>query len=197
MDLGKLADEFVDVSGVPSDSDMEKLRKVCKNLVDTDTEIRDLESRINDLKKDRQELQTKTIPSVMERIGIDRFGLAEAGVDVVLEPYYHANISKDWDDEKRDAAFAHLKELDGEDLVKTVLSVSAGRETYDKMEQLRSRVVQMLAELDLDASVVMDLSVAWSSLTSFVKEVHQKGAVINTEKLGATIGQIVKIKKRK
>ena len=40
-------------------------------------------------------------------------------------------------------------------------------------------------------------SVPWNTLTAFVKEQVEAGTVIDLKKLGATVGQVVKLKKRK
>jgi hypothetical protein len=49
----------------------------------------------------------------------------------------------------------------------------------------------------LEVSYSSKLSVPWNTLTAFVKEQVEKGAVLPLDILGATVGRVVKLKARK
>lgn len=196
----ELAAEAGDLSHIPSDSDAARLRKLGMELVTVDARISQLEQELTDAKARRNAIQMTEMPSLMEEIGQDRIGLPDAyehGADLELRPYYHANIAKDWEPERQDAAFDYLQSREAGDLVKSAMVISAGRGDLEKMQRLQQRVVQMFAELELEAQLTMDLSVPWNTLTAYVKEQIEGGEVLDLEVLGATVGQTVKIKKRK
>lgn len=197
IDMEELRQEASGVSTAPSDGQSRALTILASELLAVEAKIAEHESAISDLKKRQKAIKFTELPDLMKEIGQDKVGLPSWNCDVLLEAYYHANISADWDSDRREVAFAHLDSVGGGDIIKTQLSLSAGRGEYDKMQRVAARVRQMLAEEDLSAEMTMDLSVPWNTLTAFVKEQVRAGTVIDLEKLGATVGSTVKIKKRK
>lgn len=219
--LEGLADEAADVSSAPSDSDVTRLRETGEKLVRADSDVRRLEAELDDAKRHRHQLAHKTLPDIMNELGTDSLGLAEANADLVLSAYYHANISKDWEDQKRAAGFAHIEELGGGDIVRAIMTVSAGKgdlETLrlffdfsqtvtqasfsdDQQERIRAATDWLLEHGQkmgqFSASWDLELAVAWNTLTSFVREQTERGAKMNLDALGATVGEVVKIKPRK
>lgn len=193
----KVLDEMGDVQ-LPDQTKMERLQKMGARLVEIDRLISDHEDSAKKLKEEKNEIASRLMVDLMLEMNVDHLGMADSGVDLVLSPYYHASISKDLPEEERQAAFDYLETIGGGDLVKTVLSVSAGRGTLEKMRHLQQRVTQILAELELEASVDADQNVAWNSLTAFVRERIEAGDVVDAKRIGgATIGSVVKIVKRK
>lgn len=195
--LARMADELGQIQAENSGDKLEALRGLCGNLVAINLAVEEAEENLKKLKSTRYELQTKTIPDLMNQVGTDNVGLPDYGVDVVIKRETHASISKDWDDDKREIAFEHLREIGGEDLIKNTLSVSAGKSSDEKMRMLRERVVQIMAELDLDATVKMEPTVQWNTLTSFVKAELKKGTAIDMEAIGARSENVAQIVVRK
>lgn len=197
-----LVSQFADMADklktVP-DSKMERLAELAGELVALDREVEELDEKLKRAKERRYELQTKDLVDLMTDIGLDSTGVD--GVQIVVERKCHASISKDWDDERKLRAYEHLREIGGEDLIKNTLSVSAGRNSDDKMRQIHDRVRQMLAEVELEAAVKLEPSVQWNTLTSFVRETVDAGETpVDLEVLGATyapMAVIAKPKKRK
>lgn len=222
--MEQLAEDAADLSSAPSDSQMSLLRERGTELVEITADIAALESQLSAAKSRKTELAHKTLPDIMMEMGSDSLGLADAGVDIVLADYAHANISKDWNDERRERAFSHLEYLGAGDLVKSIMTIPAGKGDMESMRALVSlvRVIMEGGTVDLveavsdwvendelaehlqpvSASVSLELAVPWNSLTAFVKEQAAKelgpdDPVLDVEAIGATIGKVVKIKKRK
>lgn len=180
----------------PSEDRLEKVRIVLRSARDKDREINDLEARTKELKAQVLELKQKTLPDIYDEASIDNLGLPAEGnlpaYDCKLEPYYHANISADWEPEKREAAFAYLDKTGSGDLIKSVYVVALPRGN----RKLAIAVQAALKKLKVDFST--DLSVPWNTLTAWVKEqVEKKNTTPNLDVLGATVGRVVKLKERK
>lgn len=196
--LDSLADEAADLTSAPSDTDTSRLRDAGMELIETDNLVQSLEDQLKDAKKKRTELAHKTLPDIMNELDTDTLGLASAGVDLELKPYCHASIPKTWTDEQRESAFSHIEDLGAGDIVRTIVTISAGKGDYDAMLALYNHIVDsVMSEYGVSASTNLELTVPWNTLTSFVKEQTEKGVAIDLERLGATVGQVVKIKKRK
>ncbi len=193
----QLAEEATDATAIPDDQKTAQLREKAEELVSLDSTISDLERQLEERKAERKELAMKELPDFMLEMGTDHIGVASAGVDVVLEAYYHANISKEWEDDRRRAAFDHLDELGAGDIIRSIITISAGKEEIEGMRKLLELLGPMLEELGVSAKTDLEMTVPWNTLTAFVKEQTKKGTALDLEKLGATVGNIVKIKKRK
>jgi hypothetical protein len=197
--MNDLLEEFAraadGLSAVP-DSKMQEMAKLATELVDLDTEISQLESMLKDKKTRRHIVQTKDLPDLMNDIGVDVTGVD--GVRVELKQKCHASISSSWEDAKKQRAFEHLREIGGEDLIKQSLLVTAGRGSDEKMLAVAQRVQQMLAEIELEASVKMEPSVQWNTLTAFVRSVLEEGSTpVDLEVIGATYETVAEIVRKK
>lgn len=192
-------DEMLEALDTVPDADkLTSLSKLAAEMVRLDIHINEMEEDIKLRKIELYEMQTKTLPDMMLEIGTDVIGVPEAGVNIVLEKKCHASISKEWEPDRRAAAYDHLREIGGGDLIKNELVVSAGRGSDEKMRQIASRVTQMLAEVELEASVNIDSNVQWNTLTSFVKSTLEAGDVpVDLPRIGATYMSVAKIAKKK
>jgi len=183
------------LSAVP-DSKMQEMAKLAKELVDLDSEVTRLEEQLKNKKTRRHLVQTKELPDLMNEIGVDVTG--SDGVRVELKQKCHASISSSWEDDKKQRAFDHLREIGGEDLIKQTLVVSAGKGSDDKMLAIAQRVRQMLAEVELEASIKMEPSVQWNTLTAFVLSVLEEGSTpVDLEVIGATYETVAEIVRKK
>lgn len=183
------------LSAVP-DSKMQEMAKLAKELVELDSEVSRLEEQLKNKKTRRHLVQTKELPDLMNEIGVDVTG--SDGVRVELKQKCHASISSSWEDDKKQRAFDHLREIGGEDLIKQTLVVSAGKGSDDKMLAIAQRVRQMLAEVELEASIKMEPSVQWNTLTAFVRSVLEEGSTpVDLEVIGATYETVAEIVRKK
>lgn len=214
-----IAEEADNVKNIPDDNSISKLRDMAQEFVDAENNVKDLEKQLKAAKEKRLQIARHDLPDFMVEMDTDSIGVS--GVDVVLADFAHANISSDWEKEKRDKAFEHLVDIGGGDLIKATLTIKAGKEQLESIMLLRNLIELILkapntkdqyerieiindwlAEYGysmepIQASINSDLAVAWNTLTSFVKEQVEKGTVMDLDLLGANVGKIVKIKQRK
>lgn len=216
--MSQLAAEAADVSlsSVPSEEGMTRLRKMGEELVDTDRQIREAEALVKRLSERRLALQHREMPDLMAEIGQDKIGLPHAGeygVDLVAEPYAKASISAEWEAERIQAGFEHLELLGAGDLIKNMVNFQFNRGDHEIVKAflsaIRSDEFVELVQRQTNEELTFEtphpdvkMSVPWNTLTSFVKdwvsrEHDETDPVIDLEKLGATVGIIVKIKPRK
>jgi VIT1/CCC1 family predicted Fe2+/Mn2+ transporter len=193
--LSEFADAAEQMASVP-DSLMKQMSEAAKEMVSVSREVEQLEEQLKQKKTRLYDLETKILPDIMNQIGADVTGVD--GIQIELQRKIHANISKDWEDSRKIAAYDHLREIGGEDLIKQTMIVSAGKGSDEKMTQIAQRVRQMLAEVSLDASLSMEPSVQWNTLTSFVKSVLKEGDTpVDLEVIGATDITVAKIVRKK
>lgn len=199
--MDELANEAADVSGVASDDQLKSLSEKAAEYVALDAEKTSLEGKLKKVNESLTEMKHKTLPDIMLSLDVDRHGLASAGVDIVLEDYAKANISADWEPEKQEIAFQHLEDLGVSDIIRTQVTFSFSKDQY-------AHAMTVVAMLNLMAEKIEEFegteipvpsvkkSVPWNTLTATLKELHKKGVAVDLEKIGGTIGNIVKIKKR-
>lgn len=197
-----LAEEAAaDMSRVPSDEKIARLRKMGQQFFDLQATRDDLEKRLKDANVALYEMRMKTMPELMAELRTDSIGLPGANVDIVAKPYYHANIAADWDDEKKEAAFAHIDEMGGGDIIKTTITIFFGRDQHDQMTEWLEKVRGLNLSFE-PPEMRLGRAVQWNTLTAWVRE--QWGKVrgadepkLDLEKLGATVGTEAVIKPRK
>lgn len=199
--MDELANEAADVSGVASDAQLKSLSEKAAEYVALDAEKTSLEEKLKKVNESITEMKHKTLPDIMLGLDVDRHGLASAGVDIVLEDYAKANISAEWEPEKQEIAFQHLEDLGVSDIIRTQVTFSFSKDQY-------AHAMTVVAMLNLMAEKIEEFegteipvpsvkkSVPWNTLTATLKELHKKGVAVDLEKIGGTIGNIVKIKKR-
>lgn len=177
----------------PSEDKLEKVRNVLRRHRDKTMEKTDLETRLKQVNIEINELEFKTLPDVFNEVGVSNLGLqAEKNFPAYtaeLTPHYRANISADWDDEKRAAAFAAIEKIGAGDLIRTAIVVDVPREDRKKAKA----VVAALKKLKVQFSV--ELSTPWNTLTAWVKSRYEDGKKLPPlEVIGATVGECVKPK---
>jgi hypothetical protein len=175
---------------------LDALRAAARELRDKEREIADLDERLKAAKAEANEMRHKRLVDLMQEAGVDRVGLPAEGnqpaADAVLSPYYHAVIAADWEPDRRQVAFSWLESAGHGDLIKTVLTVAFGRD-----ERARAKEIQQYLEL-MSIPYTAQLDVPWNTLTAFVREqVEKYHSVPPLETIGATVGQVVKLKARK
>jgi hypothetical protein len=184
----------------PSEDKLNLIRERMRETRDREGRVRDLKAVLSDETKALNDMKLTTLPELFAGAGIDHLGLPAEGnnaaYDFTLRNFTHANISAEWDDERRNEAFKILesKEVGGKDLIKTEIYafIPAG----PKSRALVKSAVAALKKLGIVPEV--EASVQWNTLTAFVKEATEKrGLILPLDKLGATQGMIVEWKERK
>lgn len=188
-----LAQEAAQIDSTPSDAGLARLRKKGQEMLEMDQRIKTLENELKEANVAYWDVRTKDMPDLMAEIGLSSFTLSD-GTEVRVDPYYKANISADWPEDKREASFAHLDDLGAGDIIKTVVTVSFGRGMADELQEWLEKVRGLNFSFD-PPPLEMGRSVPWNTLTAFVKEqvTRGKGDKLDLELLGATVATIAKI----
>lgn len=184
----------------PAEEESRRLTVLGRELYAVDSEIKRLETQLAELQERKKVITTKELPDYLRAVGQDKIGLPEFSVDLVMEPYYHANIKAEWAPEKREAAFSYLEKRGDGDLIKTEVSFLFGRADLEKVRWFQAYLKTLqhyLGTEDYMPEPSVQMTVPWNTLTAFVREQVTVGAEIDLDVLGATVGSIVKIKPRK
>jgi hypothetical protein len=191
------APAYVKAKAAPGEPELEKIRDACKAARNLQLEISDAENALKEKRASLNDLERKVLPDLFSVAGITSLTLEANGnmpaYEAERSPYYRANIAANWPDEKRQEAFDWLEKNGGGDLIKAEIIITLPR----KSEKLRKSVLAALKKLKLP-DVEVDLAVPWSSLTSFVRECYEKRKIKPPlDKLGADVGEIVRLKVQK
>lgn len=179
----------------PPAEKVDELKKLVKLADQTKLWIDAAEAELETTKKVYQELVTKHIPDQMDQIGTNVFGIPDTDRECRVEPYYHAVMKP----ETLDEGVEWLDSHGYGDVVKHSIHVDFDREDAEKAKSIAQRISQMLAEYEVtpDTVVVKSYGVHWKTLTSLVKRLVEEEVAVPLETLGATVGRVAKIIKRK
>ena len=136
----------------------------CNELIDLQNEIKTIEEKLNKVKEQERFLSEHAIPSLMQSSGISMIKL-EDGTEVKVSPYYYGKISED----KKEAAFAWLRENGFGDLIKNNISLDFAMNQDSEANNL---VAQLKAK---GYNVFQSTTVHSSTLKAFVKEQINEG----------------------
>lgn len=137
------------------------------------------------------------LPTMMSEANLDRLGMPAKGslpaVDLELKPYYSAVIAASWPEEKRREAFDYLISIKAGDLIKTEVVAQYGRGNLKEAQKL----AKVLSKKKNVSSVLKE-TVHSGTLSSWFKDqVENKNFTPNLEKIGGSMGFVVKPKARK
>ena len=136
----------------------------CNELIDLQNEIKTIEEKLNKVKEQEKFLSEHAIPSLMQSSGISMIKL-EDGTEVKVSPHYYAKISED----KKEAAFAWLREKGFGDLIKNNISLDFG---MNQDSEANNVVAQLKAK---GYNVFQSTTVHSGTLKAFVKEQITEG----------------------
>jgi hypothetical protein len=199
----------LDASAAPTDEATRRVATAARALAAADARLARAEALCEAVRKRRNDLATRVLPALMDSVGQDRCGLPDMNCDVVVEPFYAAAIKADWPPERREAAFQHLEELGGGDVVRAELSVQFRKEDLPAARRLLQAVDTWVNKARVDAVTSLDLSVHWKTLTSWLtahleseraRDPHlpePNTPRLDLDLLGATVGRKAKVVRRK
>lgn len=198
----------LDVAKAPTDGAIGRIAVRARELDYWTRAAKRAEELLASISARKTELAQVILPKLMEEAGADSIGMSDAGADLVLAQWVSASISRDWTEEARQAAFAHLEELGGGDLVKAEVDVPFGREDLELAKRFAVAARTWLTKAkraEMAEAVAVDMSVHSSTLTAFVKryldtpvdERPKDKPPLRLEVLGAKAGAIAKIVRRK
>lgn len=177
----------------PSEDSLKTLRAHAmdyRNLVDAKATA---EEQLKEISTAIQDLEFKTIPGMMDELGLPRIDLKAEGnlpaIKIEAKPYYRANIAADWPEDKRKAAFDWLTEDGSGDLIKTSVAFQFARED-------RAKAIKFAKALEAKGYLpTVKESVAWGTLTAWLKESIEKHSITPPlDTFGATVGRRATIK---
>jgi hypothetical protein len=179
-----------------SDERFSYARATAMMLRDLQLAVTDLEERLKEAQRQVRTLQFETLPAILDNLGVDRIGVPAhnnmPAYDLILTPYYKANIRADWPPAARAAAFQALVDLGHEDLIKTEITATLPRGQH----QLAAQIVEDIRDNGVEPAV--SEQVHHQTLTAWLTarlEAHEP--VPDLEVIGATVGRIARLKERR
>lgn len=178
--------------------DTAPITKLAREMVQLEQNIEDYENAITQAKARKNEIAHRLLPELFDAANTDRVGLPDSNADLVLRPWYHANIAADWEPERKEKAFGWLEENGHGDIVRVGVVVEYSRGELDKARLLEKHIADFFTRSnEPPKKIQMNMHVPWNTLTAFVREQTESGNVVDLEVLGAQVGRVAKIEKRK
>lgn len=212
-DLSVFATDAATITSVPSTDQVRSIAEGATLLVAATNRVKELEAALDAAKAERKRLAHDVLPPLFDEAGTDRIGLPDDDLDLVIRPYYHASIGGDMPPDQQEAAFDHVEDLGGGNLLSTVIEIKLNR---NQLEEARNLLERLRGMNDLPEGVIFRLTrgIPWATLTSFLREFFERRDDVlqsigegeeppapydktpNLELLGATVGRVAKIEKR-
>lgn len=167
-----------------------QVRDAARRTRDLLLTLSDLDSQINEKKKELTALKTQTLPDLLNAAKLTALTLEPEGntpaYEVELKPWYSAAIDKD------NPAPAHnwLEEHGYGDIIKHTFTISFSRDEHEKVREFR----ELLNKLGWLRNYEEKRSVHPSTLQAFVKEqIEEYGTALPRDLLHLEVGQMAKI----
>jgi hypothetical protein len=180
-------DMFADATALDGvDADATKsLSDLVRDLQEKTEQIAASEEYLKGLKAEKQRMATEQIPMLMDQMGIERLDVD--GATVQLKPFVSASIPAD----RRQEAYAWLREHGLDDIIKNDVTVSFGRGednlAGDVMYDLEQRGYHPEKKTHIHSM----------TLKAFVKERVEKGLPIDLDMFGAYVARTADVKRKK
>lgn len=194
----------------PTPEESQNLTKLGLELVEIDQRLEKWALLAKELMARKTELQMKVLVDAMDAVGQDVIGLGDQGVDLKLDDYFKAGLpNPDADPKITDEERARLAELraagiaflseDAPDILTTTVTVTLPKGSLEKAREIVGALTSEQGFGLEPGRVKLEEGAHWATLTSYVKEQvrERKRSDLPLEALGATVGRIVKIVKRK
>jgi len=161
-------------------------------------ELKDLIEREDELSKKLNVMKHRTLPELMIQAGVDRVGLpAERNLppcDLVVKPFYKANIEAGWEPARREAGFEIITQRGYADTIKMKFVIDMPRGDAEAIEAVRTKLTEA------GITFTEQPSIPWNTLTAIVRTEIENEALFTPaelEQLGATVGRVAELKERK
>ena len=177
----------------PSDQ-LQALRAKAQELRTLQLTIADTEERLDQMRSQLKQLQFTTLPDMMDVVGVDHIGLPAQdnlpACDLVLSPYYRANVAASWTEERRTRAFAALTEANAGDLIATEIKLTLPRGQPGLTQKVLSTLVTKFG-----LTAIAYQAVHHGTLTAWVREQFESHRPLPPlDLIGASIGRIAELK---
>jgi hypothetical protein len=184
-----------------------KIREKAKELRDLLDEQEELQAQSEQNASDIVKVRAKELPDLFEEASLNSIDVkAEGnhpGFVARLKPFYRASIPVDMETAKREAAFEHLIERGGGDLIKTTVSFDFPKDSEAEVSNFLQFVREQGEALEEGwPSPTVRMTVNHSSLSSWLKEEIESSTRLgkplpDLSRLNAMVGKIVEIKEEK
>src|SRR5215207_4904871 len=178
QELLELAEQ--DANKPPSQDKLDRLKAMGVKVMEVTQEITTLEKQLGEKRSLFKRLVTEEMPALFDETGVDRIGIPEYNVDLVMSNYYHANIATSWPQERREEAFAYLEEKGAGDIIKVDVAVRFGRKELTEAKMLAEHLKVKFGYLP-----TVEKEVPWNTLTSWLREDIEHGRMPDLDKIGA------------
>lgn len=187
----------------PAADKLDALRAKAAELREVQTQLEDYESRVTELKMKQHVLTRSELPELFAAAQVTSVGLEAQGnlpaYIAELGREFRAGIPATWEPDRREKGFTWLIEHDGEDIIKTVLTIEFEKGEASRAMDLRDLLVKEHGIAPEDITV--DMAVHHATLTSFLRELVEtdEGGKIpdGIDAIGGYVGPVVKLKKPK
>ena len=170
-------------AGATAPNSMGKIGAVANDIADTDKEISDIEEQLKKKKDYKKHLSENVLPNLFAEVGLSELKLADGRL-IKVGNYYGASIKEN----KKQAAYAWLRNNGFGDMIKNQVSCSFGRDEDEKARGL----IETLNDQGYQSS--QREWVEPSTLRAFIREQHEAGKQLPMDLLGAYVGQKTTIK---
>jgi hypothetical protein len=169
-----------------------KLSLLAKELRDQMRQASDLEERLKSVNGRINTIEFQELVDVMHELDCTAFTIPAEGntpaFEFDLSTYYRASIAKDWEEQRREAAFDAIPD----ELVKITVRAEFAKGEAEDARALADELVTA------GYTIVVEKGVHHSTLTAWIKEQFETGGDIpNLETIGAFIAPKVKVKEVK
>ena len=161
-----------------------QLSDLVRALRNVEQQIDDAENHLKALKQEKHKLSVENIPALMDEMGVERLDVD--GLTVERKMMVHASIPQD----RKDEAFAWLRENNLDDIIKNDVTCSFGK----GQDNLAGDVVGILQDRGFDPKT--KTHVHPSTLKAFVKERVTDGKPIDLDMFGAFIANAAQIRRK-
>ena len=188
----QLSAEVQSNPNLPDLGKVNELQKIGSKLLEVESKIAALENELEELSQLRKELRQQTLPDMFDSAGVDIIGIPDSGVNLVLDKWASASLPKD----DPEPGLKWLEDTGNGGLIKTTLSMEFGRGELEEAKKLEQYLRQKT-----NREITLVRKVHPQTLSAFVREKYfendYKDGSVPLKLLGANVGRIVNIKKKR
>lgn len=174
--------EQVSTTMTVDDNQLESLSSLCKELLEQQEMVANLEEQLKARKEKERKLSEETIPNKMSELGYSKLQL-KTGEKLEIKPFYAAKIPA----ERVQEAFQWLRDNGQGDLIKNNVTLQFGRSQDNEAKALVDELKQK------GHNVKQVEKVEPMTLKAFVREQTEKGQSIPSDLFGVYIANKTKI----
>lgn len=168
---------------------MQRLSQLAVKMGSLELKKLELEEEMARVEAELKTYQMNLVPEVMAEIGLTEIK-TKGGMTIELRQEVRASLPKD--PEKRDRAFAYLKDTGNDGLITQEIIVNYGRDAGEFAEQLLSALEQM--NVREHATVEHQKTINFQSMLAFLRRELKEGKPVPLEAFGAFVQNMAKLK---